>query len=289
VIDLPILDSHMHLDPRGASRTTVESFMKEGGTHLFVIHKPYHNIRIEGEEDYGRAYEQTLELAERARSFGVSAHVFLGPYPGDMVQLSRRYGVERAKEIQLEAVDIALQLVEEGLCLGIGEIGRIHFPVEEKLQFACDEVMSAVFRGCRKAGCPVQLHTESIEDNPDLMVHIAGILDREGLDRAKAIKHYCGASLVQPDINLGMTPSVQASRSNLKEALPLGQDLFLETDYIDDPNRPGVVMPLDTVAKKVKWAYRTGLMDADMHHRLMVELPGRICGIDMEKAAGSDR
>ena len=54
----------------------------------------------------------------------------------------------------------------------------------------------------------------------------------------------------------------------------------IEVDYIDESERPDVVMPPDTVPKKITWAYRKGIIDRDIHRRLMVDIPRDVLGID---------
>ncbi len=279
---LPIMDGHMHLDPHGPSRESILAFRKRGGTHLIVVHKPYSDIQVLSLKDYRRSYQQTMDLTDMARSLGVNAWCLLGPYPVELVGISHEHGLERALEIQLDAVELALELVDDGSALGIGEVGRVHFPVDKEVQNACDEVMFGAFKGCRIRSCPVQLHTESLRDNPDLMGHIAGLADRAGISRDKVIKHYSGHSMIYPEVNHGLSASVQANRGNLREVFQKRALVLLETDYIDDPLRPGVVMPLDTIPKKMEWGYRVGLMDREYHHRLMVDLPERLLGIDTQ-------
>ena len=88
--------------------------------------------------------------------------------------------------------------------------------------------------------------------------------------------------MIDPEVNRGLSVSIQASRSNLKEVFEMREKVLLETDYIDDPDRPGVVMPLDTIPKKIEWAYRVSLMDTDYHYELMVETPSALLGIDTQ-------
>ncbi|MCK5773360.1 MAG: TatD family hydrolase [Thermoplasmata archaeon] len=272
----------MHLDPHGPSRESIVAFKKRGGTHLIVVHKPYSDIPISSLDDYRRSYQQTVDLTDKARSLGVTAWCLLGPYPVELVRMAKEHGLEMAMEIQLGAVELALELVDDGSALGVGEVGRVHFPVDDEVQNACDEVMLSAFRGCRTRSCPVQLHTESLRDNPDLMAHIAGLADEAGMPRQRVIKHYSGHSMIHPGVNHGLSASVQANRKNLKEVFTNRALVLLETDYIDDPLRPGFVMPLDTIPKKMEWGYRTGLMDDEYHRRLMVDLPDRVLGIDTQ-------
>ena len=49
-----------------------------------------------------------------------------------------------------------------------------------------------------------------------------------------------------------MMPSVLASKSAFAEALGKGDRFLLETDFMDDPTRPGAVLGISTVPKRIK-------------------------------------
>jgi len=279
---LPILDAHMHLDPHGLSREAVRAFKRMGGTHLVIVNKPYDDIPLFSPEDYRRTYETTLRMTRIANDEGVRAWCVLGPYPGELPYLAQRLGLETAKDLQIKAVDIAAALVGQGDVIGLGEIGRVHFETSQEVQDGCDEVLEHAFSLCAEAGCPAILHTESPSDNPNLISHLASMADRQGLGRARVVKHYSHGGMADPDVNLGITPSILATRSDLILALEHGPSFLMETDYIDSRERPNVVLPPDMVPKKVAWLKRTGAMDDEMHSRMMVDLPAKSLGIDTE-------
>jgi TatD-related deoxyribonuclease len=54
----------------------------------------------------------------------------------------------------------------------------------------------------------------------------------------------------------------------------------METDFIDDPDRPGAVLGPKTVPKRVEWLVEEGYEDA--MSRAHVETPARVYGIDTE-------
>ena len=280
---LPVLDAHLHLDPKGENRLAVRKFLDQGGTHLIIVHKPYHHIPVRNIEDYRMSFETTIRMTELARKEGAGAWCFVGPYPGELPKLATELGRREAVELQMDAVEEAFALVEEGRALGTGEVGRIHFDVEEEKQKACDEILYKVLRGARSLDCPVVLHTESYHSNPDLMDHISLIADRASFPREMVIKHYSGPDLIEPDRNLGISLSLQCRREALRILLGSEHDHLLETDYIDDPSRPNVVMPPETVPKKIQWAYRQGLIDQDRHARLMIDLPAKVLKIDIDR------
>jgi len=277
---LPVLDAHIHLDPKGSNVEAVKRFLDSGGTHLMVIHKPYHHIPVRDIGGYRRSFETTIDLCGSARKAGAHAWCFIGPYPGELPHLAREIGLEGAFNLQVSAVEESLKIVEEGRAIGIGEVGRVHFDVESRVQEACDEVLQFVLRGAKEVGCPVVLHTESFHTNPGLMEHLATLMDRSAFPREKAIKHYSGPDLIDPASNLGISISMQCRKENLKILLGSEQDHLLETDFVDDPDRPNVVMPPETVPKKVRWAYQQGLLDNERHARLMIDLPRKVFGIE---------
>lgn len=280
--DLPIMDAHIHLDPKGAPKEAVSRFLSKGGTHLMIIHKPYHHIDVHDLSGYLRSFDITVEMTELARREGCEAWCFIGPYPGELPYLAEKIGFEEAVGLQREALGSAFSYVEEGRALGIGEVGRIHFPVEERFQLACDKLLSEVFKGARRIDCPVVLHTESYHSNPDLMRHLASLIDKASLSRKRVVKHFSGADLIRPEENLGISLSLQCRKETMKQVLSSEHDHLWETDFVDDPRRPNVVMPPDMVPKKIKWAYDQGLIDEERHARMMIDLPREILGVETD-------
>jgi TatD-related deoxyribonuclease len=279
---LPVLDAHIHLDPKGEPERAVERFLEMGGTHLLIVHKPYHHLETLDVVGYERSFKVTIEMCRLANGLGARAWCVIGPYPGELPHLAGRMGLEKAEELHIRALSRAFKYVEEGKALGIGEIGRVHFPVNSEVQDSCDRIMGRAFETASDLKCPVILHTESYHSNPDLMMDLAEIIDRSGMKRHRVIKHYSGPDLIDPSNNLGISISLQCRRDSLKTMLGTDNDHLLETDYIDEKERPNVVMPPDTVPKKIKWAYSQGLLDASRHRRLMVELPRKVLGMEME-------
>ncbi len=278
---LPVLDAHIHLDPMGEPERAVKRFLDSGGTHLLIIHKPYHHLETVDLDGYDRSFNVTIDMCRLANEIGAKAWCVIGPYPGELPYLVEKLGPEKAERLHMEALSRALLKVEEGKALGIGEMGRVHFPVKKEVQDSCDRILEIAFRSASDLDCPVVLHTESYHSNPDLMEHLAAIIDRSGMKRHRVIKHYSGPDLIDPSRNKGISVSLQCRRENLKAMLETDNDHLLETDYIDDRERPNVVMPPDTVPKKIKWAYQQDILDASRHERLMVDLPRKVLGVEM--------
>lgn len=277
----PVLDAHMHLDPRGSNRMAVRSFLKEGGTHLIIIHKPYREVDTVSPEDHARSFDITEGLTAQAREEGAKAWCVIGPYPGDLPVLARRLGLERAVSVQSAALREAASRVGDGLVIGLGEIGRVHFPTGPEVLEACDVLLLEALSLCRDLDCCAVLHTDSPRDNPGLMAHLGGICDEARFPRFMAVKHYSSGDMADPASNRGLTPSVLATRSNLAVAISKHAPFLMETDYIDEPDRPNVVLPPDTVPKKVKWMRGRGILDDELQNGIMVDLPARALKVEI--------
>jgi TatD-related deoxyribonuclease len=254
--------------------------MDAGGTYLIIVHKPYKRVPNLDISEYERAFRTTIEMKGLASDLGAKADCVVGPYPGDLPYQCEALGADRALELQLSAVGLAMDLLDSGEVLGIGEVGRVHFPVAPEMQNLCDRILLKAMEGASKRRAPVVLHTESLSSNENLMAHLGDLCDKAGLSRERAIKHYSDPKTVRSAFAVGLSASMLCRKDFLREMLIDGTYPLLETDYIDDPSRPDVVLPPDSVPKKVRWARETGLLDDDAQYELMVLAPRRIYGID---------
>lgn len=276
---VPILDNHVHLHPKGRNVEAAKDFAKAGGTHLILSHLPYEMAPVNEAKDFAESYKITLELAESVRrEVDIGVEVTVGPYPVLLIGLADRHGLKNAVEIMRAGMEAAQELVLQGKAIGIGEIGRPHFPVDNELLSASNGIMSYGMSLAKEADCPVILHTESA--TPDSMREIALMADRVGLPRHKVVKHYC-PPLVTDEESSGLFPSVLASRTAVGEALSKSTRFLMETDYLDDVNRPGAVMAITTVPKRTKAFLQTGQMSEEQAHRIHLDNPKKVYGIDV--------
>jgi TatD-related deoxyribonuclease len=274
----PILDNHLHLQPQGGNVVEMMKFEGAGGTHAILSNLPYKGIKIKTGNDFRAQYDVTVELAERCNTgTGVKVYAFLGPYPAHLPWLWDGMGA-KAVEVMMEGMDIAAEYVKEGKALGIGEIGRPHFPVSEVIWRHSNDIMKHGMRLAKELDCAVQLHTESA--GPEVWRELAGFADEVGLGKEKVVKHYSGAAIL-PEENFGLFPSVLASRTNIKAAAGKGSRFMMETDFLDDPRRPGAVMAPATVPKRTKAMLEKGVFDEEMVFKIHKEWPETIYGIDI--------
>jgi TatD-related deoxyribonuclease len=170
-------------------------------------------------------------------------------------------------------LDIAAEYVESGDALAL-KSGRPHYEVDDAVWAASNAVMKHAFELGADLDCAVQLHTEASED----LTEIADWAAERGLDPLSVVKHYASGRLAGP------TPSVMCNKDWLATAAESGAPFLMETDYVDDPDRPGAVMGPKTVPRRVRWLREEGYDDAiETAH---VETPKQVYGIDTRETLG---
>ncbi len=276
---MAIFDNHFHLRPTGLGVGAAKQFEKAGGTALMLTHSPYEDIPIRRAEDYGTAYARTLDLARQVRgATRLKVFVALGPYPVDLLPLRESLGLAAASEVLRRGVDLAGRCVVRGEAVAIGEVGRPHFPVDPEAWRASNEILAHAMAVARECGCPVILHTE--DPTPETFREFAGIADACGLARERVVKHH-STPLTRREENHGILPSILA-KSELVRAAVGGGPFFLETDYIDDPRRPGAVLGPATVPRKTTAWLAEGLLSEEAAGRIHRDLPRATYGIETE-------
>ena len=89
----------------------------------------------------------------------------------------------------------------------------------------------------------------------------------------RVVKHYSSPAVS------AVQRSVLARKEWTFEAAEDGRDFFLETDYIDDPDRPGAVLGTRTVPRRVESLLESGHEDAV--ERACVSLPEEVYEVDI--------
>lgn len=280
----PVWDNHFHLDPAGRGLEAVKEFERAGGTHLMLVHKPYH----EGEGRFNRTVEDhvrqmgiTLSLAEKVnRETPVKAFVALSPHPAEFTKLlDAGVPMDEAKVVIRGALEAAQRFVREGRAVAMAEVGRPHWsPVAPDVWDAANELMVYSFELARDAGCPVQIHAETA--TPESFADLAAFCNKAGLPTDRAVKHY-STPIVDTAVNHGLWPSVLIGKGSAETAIAAGTRFLMETDYMDDPRYPGAVLGPKTVPRRTKELLEKGLMSEDQAWEVHARNPSRLYGVEV--------
>jgi TatD-related deoxyribonuclease len=244
-----ITDNHMHLDKKGLYLEAVKQFKEAGGGRIILVQKPSFPHDLKG---FISGVEETLKMCEDARKF-VECYPVIGLHPAEFDRLFNK----GKKELCYKILDVVEPYIKERKVVAMGEFGRPHYPVSSETMAEAHLYMVEALKRARNLDCPIQLHTESLDDS--------GIAELDALVQEikcrKVVKHFSSPSLAT---YATMMPSVLATESNIEKALKSGKKFLMETDYIDDPRRPGAVLGPKTVPKTTKNLVRKGILTDDM-------------------------
>jgi len=219
-------------------------------------------------------------MADEIRSnIDIGVFVTVGPYPVDYLKLLDKFGRETAISIMKKGIDEAANLCKEKKCIGIGEIGRPHFPVDKQIIKDSNEILFYGMQRARDVNVPVILHTEST--TPSQCKELVELGKKAGLPAHKIVKHY-SPPLVLKSENYGLMPSVLASEKNITEAIKKGTRFMMETDYIDDPLRPGAVLAPKTVPKRTIELMENNILTEKQINEIHKENPEKTYDICLE-------
>jgi len=268
---VPVYDNHLHMSPSGRNVDALKEFEAAGGTGLTLVTLPHKEVPITSGKDFAESYEVTYRLADRAKAeTDLEINIAVGPYPILLISLAEQFGLEKAEEMMIEGMELAAKDIAEGRAKAIGEVGRPHFPVDSEIWDASNRVLLRGFELAKELDVPVIIHCENEDDTDRFLAELA---DKAGLDRGLVIKH-SSPPWVTPEETHGVMPSIPASKSNLKEALSKGTDRFMiETDYIDDPEKPTAIMAVTTVPKKVASWVANGQVPMESIYRICKDIP----------------
>ncbi|MCL2141839.1 MAG: TatD family hydrolase [Methanimicrococcus sp.] len=248
---LPITDNHIHIDLIcGKGLEAVREFKNAGGTHAFLVSLPSRHLGVfvKAAKDYTEVFEQTITTAMKMREENVTTFPVLGIHPVDILYLAEENGIEKAVEIMCGGFDIAASYVKEGKAVAL-KSGRPHFPVSEEIWDASNTVMSYVFSLAKDIKCAVQLHVEEMTKGS--LKDLSEIAKKTGQPLEKIMNHHA-TPLVSEAEKFGIYPSVTAGKDYIETALQQSTRFLMETDYVDDINKPGFVLGPKTVPKKTK-------------------------------------
>jgi TatD-related deoxyribonuclease len=267
-----IYDNHFHLNYDGNYMESVNRFRNSGGTAINLTNLPVHGDN--SQDHYINMYGKHLEMAENVRKLsGLDVMVTIGPYPMDLFTVWK--DITQGEMMAMRGIDQAARLIQDHRANAIGEVGRPHFKVDSKIMEACSRVMEHAFFTCSDLGVPVILHTEDLDASS--VVELEKMAVKCGINPSMVVKHHAIPSNL--DSVSGITFSIPANRSSLRESLSYEGFFMLETDHINDPLDPGKFLPADAVPKRAEWILQEyGERGREKLRKAFIELPEKLFG-----------
>ncbi len=280
--ELFITDNHIHIDlKRGEGLKAAKKFYNSGGRCMILVNKLVKDIGLEPNsvENFERLYNFTIKTAKKIReNIKIKVFVVLGVHPAELYQMYTKLG-ERGIEIAKEALILASKKVENGEAVAIGEVGFPHFEAPKKIIEVCADFLRFSFEIAKDIDCAVQLHTQSL--NKKGYKYLAELAKSVGFNTNKLIKHFANPYIKFCE-KLGIMPSIIASEKNIKKALLEGKRFLMESDYIDDPKRPGAVTGPRSVPRVTIKLYKQEILSEDDIEKMHKDYISKIYNVDLD-------
>ena len=277
--DLPIVDHHCHLSPSGEGVAAARRFHALGGTHLFLATQNYAPNVPRSLDEYRTQFETTERLARRVHEeTRVVVFPVVAPYPIDLIHAAPLIGAGPAVELQERALDLAGAWVKERRAVALGEVGRPHFPVAAELAPLVERALGHAFRVAHDVGCPLVVHSGDLD--ADGFRELAGLARAAGVPPDRVVKHYSRQRVVATERD-GIVPSYLARRELVRQVKEDPGPWFLETDFLDDPARPGAVLDLGTVPRRALAIAEEGPASAARLVVPFVDSVARVYGLEL--------
>ncbi len=258
-----ITDNHMHVNPiRGLGpRQVAKRFLKAGGSRAVVVCllSWSYGIELRDVSDAEKMYRLTISCVKEMREEGLEAYAVLGLHPAEFVKLSEKVGFEKAYSIVLSAYKLAGAFVKRGEAVGLGEAGTPHWEVSDAVFSWSVKLFEAIVSIAAELNCVVHVHTRRDWSTVRML---AEVCRRVGLPLHKVIIHHSLPD-IENCVDVGVTPSVPAKSRELSEAVKRPPKFLVESDYLDDPRRPGAVVAPWALARNILRLIERGVVSED--------------------------
>jgi len=268
----PILDDHIHIDPRnGKGIEAAKEYKRAGGTHICLVTKPSWSLGIHPVkgDDFLGVFDETLDIANQIHEqTGLIVYPILGVHPAEITVLSKRMDYAQAARIMMDGLTLAARYVTEGKAVAI-KSGRPHYETTEEILGLSNQVLSHAFSLAADAGCAIQVHAET---GP--CIDMADMAKAEGLDVSRVVKHFGS-----PDTLL--IPSLVAKHEAIPQLCRDGRNFTMESDYMDENSRPGAVIGPKSVPRFTFRLLEKGSISENDIFRIHMDTPNKVYGIDI--------
>ena len=94
------------------------------------------------------------------------------------------------------------------------------------------------------------------------------------------VAHHVSGALAERAVELGFVPSVPARSRDLAASSKVLGSSVVESDFLDDPRRPGAVVAPWSIARTIARLLREGALSEADARRALVENPARLYGVE---------
>ncbi len=281
--ELPLCDNHAHTNPviGIGPRELARRFRREGGKFIVIVALLTWSLGLmPGDLDSVRKmYDITVESARIVNEEGIKAVAVVGVHPAEAYELlSRGWLREDVRRFMEKSIDLAAKYIKEGKAVGIGEIGRPHWDVPNDITEFFNEILMYGFNVAKDINAVIHLHLE--RNGISTASSIISMVRKVGNKPCSVIMHHAEPVTIDIASESNVMPSIPMGRKGeFEEAIKHGPKFVVESDFMDDPKRPGAVIPPWTLIRKLRNYVSNGVINEDFLHRICMDNINRVYGI----------
>ena len=282
-VRLVFADGHSHTNPvKGLGiKNIAKRFKQVNGWFIALVSLPPHHYDLdETLEGYKKSFDILINECRVAREEGLRVACFAGIHPAEidrMVSQNPKHS-EKVIEFAEQVLNYIAKLVKDGLINGIGEIGRPHYKAAPESFVVSEIVLRRALEVARDLQCPVHLHLE--QGGFVTAKSIADAISLLQLNREKVILHHVDVLTAVYAQSLGLLFTVPGKLPILSEVFKRLKPVYMiESDFIDDPKRPGVSSyPWQIVENQLK-LLSEGMVSEEYLYKINVDVISRVYGV----------
>ncbi|WP_337861022.1 TatD family hydrolase [Ferroplasma sp.] len=264
-----VFDNFVHIRKNGYFLDAAREFIKYGGTSMNIVNFP--DYFYTPDSYYEMLYKDTIEVAKAVSAAGINTLTTIGPYPLDYFYF-RSAGKDPVFYME-KGIDMAISIIDSGNADAMGEIGYPHFPVAHDVYSDSEIILEYALEACHDHNIPLILHTEDM--NEEGYLRLESLIKRH-YKVNRVLKHHANPCDLKFQDNI--LKSVIASRKNTRAAINSGKDFLLETDYTDQKEKPGKVIPVYSVPKRAEMIKNMYKDHDEIFHKIFELIPFNFYG-----------
>jgi TatD-related deoxyribonuclease len=277
------VDSHAHASTVGLGyEAVVREFRRSGGRLIALVGLTPGSYGLETSLDgVLRSIDIHLRLCSKVRGELGGVLCLAGVHPATVDRLAR--SSRSLDSLYVDLVERVMKHLEryvrEGLADGLGEFGRPHYPATPE-SIALSEVLTVkAMELARDYSLPIHIHSESsgrvTSESLKILARYAGL----SLDRV--LVHHVPPTQAPTYTSEGFYVSVVGRSEVLSNLASRCERVLVESDYLDDPRRPGAVMYPWDIPREVGEAVSRGALTPDCAREVLQRSPLRYYGVEL--------
>ncbi len=259
-----------------------KKFKESGGWFIALVSLPPHHYGYENNlEGIRKSFQAHIKECSKVRKSGVEVACIAGLHPALIDSMLRSIGLSKTNkvlDITYSALEDLRKLRAEGLIDGFGEFGRPHYRTLPESVIVNELLMREVFELVKDYGGIIHLHLE--QGGIATVLSVDAMVKCVGIEQSNVIFHHASINVALEAQKLGYYSTIIGKGKVLSRAAEVGLEYFIpESDYIDDPKRPGVVMYPWEIAEEVKKLRKSSRIE-ELLTKAMIDNVVRLYGVE---------